>query len=352
MDIMQIGLLLNSNNKLCSYTEKFRDILLKNNLPAVLIDPNSNSLLDELEKCSHLLFRHTMADTDALIYDAIFNIASNVFHIKCFPDFETSWPYENKVKEYYLLKSHGFPIVDSQVFWNYDHAYKYLREASFPLIAKLPKGAGSSNVIIIDSVRDGQRIINQVFFKGVRPRRLRSRYNLTSISKLGIYEYVKSRLKSELMKKGIIQDKTEHPEWQIQKDAILFQKFLPGNTFDTRITVIGNRAFGFRRFVRKNDFRASGSGNFNMDNSKIDLRCVEIALTISKKLGFTTMAYDFIYDENKKPWINEISYNFVDFLIQKCPGFWDDNLSWHSIQNWPQYYQLVDFLHIEDLKGI
>jgi glutathione synthase/RimK-type ligase-like ATP-grasp enzyme len=350
-DIMEIGLLLNSNNKLCSYTYKFKEILIKNNLPFVLIDPNSYSLLDDLKKCSHLLFRHTMADTDALIYDAIFNIASNVFKIKCFPDLKTSWPYENKIKEYYLLKSHGFPIIDSHIFWNYDHALKFLKGTSFPLIAKLPKGAGSSNVILINSVGDSKKILNQVFIKGVKSHKLKSRSNLTSISKLGIYGYGKSWLKSELIRKGLLKDK-EHPEWQIQKDAILFQKFLPDNTFDTRIAVIGNRALGFRRFVRKDDFRASGSGNFDMDSSKIDLRCVELAFTVSKKLDFTTMAYDFIYDANKRPWISEISYNFVDSLIQKCPGFWDDNLTWHSIQNWPQYYQLSDFLLINDLKGI
>ena len=35
-----------------------------------------------------------------------------------------------------------------------------------------------------------------------------------------------------------------------------FQEFLPGNAFDTRITAIGNRAFGFLRENRPRDFRA------------------------------------------------------------------------------------------------
>src|SRR5574340_29644 len=148
---MRIGLLLNSDNKLCSYSETFMEIIIRNNLPFVLIDPNSDFLLDEIKTCSHLLFRHSQGDTDKLIYDSIFNIAQNTFHIKCWPNFETFWPYEDKIREFYLLKSHGFPIIDSHIFWNYSQAESFIEKARFPIVAKLPKGAGSSNVVIVNS---------------------------------------------------------------------------------------------------------------------------------------------------------------------------------------------------------
>lgn len=349
---MKIGLLLNSNNRLCSYSEKFREILIRNNILFVLIDPNSDSLLDEIKECSHLLFRHSQGDTDKLIYETIFNIAQNTFHIKCWPNYETYWPYEDKIKEFYLLKSHDFPIIDSHIFWNHNQADAFIKKTKFPIVAKLSKGASSSNVVIVKSVIDGKKIINQVFNKGVKTNGLNNSSNLSSLSKLGIIKYGKAHLKSFLLRLGILKDKTEYPEWQIQKDAILFQKYLPNNNFDTRVTVIGNKAFAFRRFVRSNDFRASGSGNFNMDPDKIDPRCLEIAFSISKKLNFNTMAYDFIYDEDKTPFINEISYCFVDWVVHSCPGFWDENLLWQSGQNWPQYYQLADFLMINDLIPI
>lgn len=349
---MNIGLLLNSNNRLCPYSEKFKDLLIKNDISFIFIDPNSGSLLDEIKNCSHLLFRHSQGDTDIILYDTIFNIAHNIYQIKCFPNFETYWQYENKIKEYYLLKSNEFPIIDSRIFWNYNNAEAFIKETQFPIVAKLSKGAASSNVVIVNTVKEGEKIINQVFKKGVKTRGLNSRSNLTSLGKVGIYKFGRAQLKSNLIKIGLLKDKTVYPEWQVQKDSILFQKFLPNNSFDTRITIIGNRALAFRRFVRKNDFRASGSGNFNMDPDKIDTRCLEIAFSISKKLNFKTMAYDFIYDEDNKPFINEISYCFVDWIVQKCPGFWDEHLTWHNGQNWPQYYQLSDFLEINDLKTI
>ena len=343
---MKIGLLLNSNNKLCSFSEKYREILSKNGVPITLIDPNSNSLLNEIKDCSHLLFRHSQGDTDKIIYETVFYIAQNVLGVKCWPNQETFWPYEDKIREYYLLKSHDFPIIDSHVFWNYKYADSFLKNTQFPWVVKLPKGAGSSNVVIIKTIKDGKKIIKQVFNKGVKSHKLDNRSNLFSVSKLGAAKYSKAVLKSVLLNTGLLKNKVDYPEWQIQKDGILFQKFLPGNAFDTRVTIIGNRGFAYRRFVRPNDFRASGSGNFDIDPKNIDLRCLEIAFSISKKLNFNTMAYDFIYDENKTPGINEISYCFVDWMVESCSGFWDENLKWHNGQNWPQHCQLEDFLNI------
>lgn len=349
---MKIGLLLNSNNKLCTYSQKYKDLLMINDLPFTLIDPNSPSLLDDLKQCSHLIFRHTQGDTDLKIFDTVFNIATRVYGIDCYPNLETWWPYEDKIKEYYLLKSHDFPIIDSRVFWNYEPALNFLFEARFPLVAKLPKGAASTNVVMLNSAEEGQKIIKQVFNRGVKTRQLKNPSNLSSLQKKGLYLYGKSRLRTVLLNNGVIRDNSDYPEWQVQKDAIIFQKFLPGNTFDTRVTVIGNRAIAFRRYVRKNDFRASGSGNFDHDNKLIDIRCIETAFAISKKLGFKTMAYDFIYDENQNPKINEISYSFVDRIVQSCPGYWDENLRWHEGNNWPQYYQLCDFLKMNELKTL
>lgn len=341
---MKIGLLLNSNNRLCYYSERFREILTKNGIPFIILDPNSDSFLDEIKNCSHLLFRHSQGDTDKILYEVIFNIAQNIYHVKCWPNYETFWPYEDKIKEYYLLKSHGFPIIDSHIFWNYDQAGAFLERSQFPVVAKLPKGAGSSNVVIVNNSSEGEKIINQVFKKGVRSKGLKSKSNLSSLSKLGIKKYSIAKLKSSLIKLGIIKNKAEYPEWQIQKDGILFQKYLPNNEFDTRVTVIGNKAIAFRRFVRPGDFRASGSGYLDTDPKQIDIRCIQIAFAISKELNFNTMAYDFIFDENKKPYINEISYCFADWAVESCPGFWDENLEWHTGQNWPQHYQLEDFL--------
>ncbi len=109
------------------------------------------------------------------------------------------------------------------------------------------------------------------------------------------------------------------PALELHKNYAYFQKFLPGNAYDTRVTVIGNRAFGYRRYTRDNDFRSSGSGKIDYDPKAIDLISVEIGHAISKKLCFQSMAYDFLYDENGKAALCEMSYNFVDEAHLQLP---------------------------------
>src|SRR5690606_30193963 len=96
-----------------------------------------------------------------------------------------------------------------------------------------------------------------------------------------------------------------------EKGYIYFQDFIPGNNHDTRVVIVGNKAFSIIRYNRKDDFRASGSGHKSYDPALIDPRCLQIAFEVSEKLGMQSCAFDFILDTNNNPLIIEISYGFV-----------------------------------------
>jgi hypothetical protein len=101
--------------------------------------------------------------------------------------------------------------------------------------------------------------------------------------------------------------------------------------------------------VRKNDFRASGSNDYDMRREQIDPRMLKLGFEISEKLGFQSMAYDFIYDEHKNPVIVEISYTYGDYP-EFSTGHWDPELKWHPGRLWPEYIELVDALGLTELK--
>jgi hypothetical protein len=63
-------------------------------------------------------------------------------------------------------------------------------------------------------------------------------------------------------------------------------------------------------------------------------------------MNFQSMAYDFVFDENEKPYIVEISYTFVDYAVHNCPGYYDENLNWHEGHYWPQF-SILDMLYPE-----
>ena len=94
-----------------------------------------------------------------------------------------------------------------------------------------------------------------------------------------------------------------------------------------------------------NDFRASGSGNFNVEPSQIDLRCVQAAFAAARKLQSQSMAFDFLFrGEAREPVIGEISYCYVDWMVEKCPGHWDDQMNWHEGHMWPEDAHVEDFI--------
>jgi glutathione synthase/RimK-type ligase-like ATP-grasp enzyme len=129
-----------------------------------------------------------------------------------------------------------------------------------------------------------------------------------------------------------------------QKGYIYFEDFIPGKDFDTRLVVIGTRCFGVRRYCRKGDFRASGSGITAYNPELFDNKCIQSAFETSKKLKTQSIAFDFIYDE-QEPKILEISYCFVmGPAYDNCPGYWDCNLNWHEKIINPQYFMIEDFI--------
>jgi glutathione synthase/RimK-type ligase-like ATP-grasp enzyme len=261
---------------------------------------------------------------------------------KCFPNLNTCWHYDDKIKQYYLLKSLGYPIADSWIFYDKKHALEWMEDADYPLIFKLKKGAGSNNVILINNKKEAKKIINKMFGKGIVseeriPHAGKIKYkDIESFIRHKADKYILNKIRGHSL-----------TTWQTEKNYVLFQKYLPNNSFDTRIRVIGNRASAVRRFVRKNDFRASGSGDWDLDHTKIDLEFVDLALRISKELQFQSMGYDFLYDENGKPSICEISYNFPDYIEW---GYWDQKLNWHDFKYVPPFLHLMHALDFKDLK--
>ena len=97
--------------------------------------------------------------------------------------------------------------------------------------------------------------------------------------------------------------------------------------------------------IRNNDFRASGSGLFNHSPEIINKESIKIAFNIANKLKTLSLAFDFIYDKNKKPLIVEISYAYtMKGETNNCPGYWDENLNWHPDNVNPQRYIIEDLI--------
>jgi glutathione synthase/RimK-type ligase-like ATP-grasp enzyme len=327
------------------YTDRFETILDYNDIEHIRLDVDDPDFWQQVSKLDLFIYWWGHAYNERQKALTIIPIVENEIGITCLPNMRTCWSYDDKIREYYLLKHYGFPVIPFWIFWDQKLALEWLKRTPLPVVFKLKGGAGSTNVILVDDKSLGKRLIRRMFRKGMKSWAVA--FGIAPWKDCDIKLFAR-RLGGSLIRR--INPTSTWPGWELHKNYILFQKFLPNNDYDTRVTVIGDRAFAFRRFNRTNDFRASGSGKIDYDTSKIDMKFVTKAFEISKTMGFQSMAYDFLYDENDDVALCEISYTYVDFAVRDCPGYWDSSLSWHEGHNWPQYFQLMDTLELPDMR--
>lgn len=318
---------------------RYEKILTYNKIDFKRLSIDDLDFWNSIKEVDFFIFRwwHTYDSTQ--LANTIIPIIEKHYHKPTFPSLKTCWHFDDKVKQYYLLSSYRFPFVKSYIFWNKNIALTWLAEVKLPVVFKLKNGAGSSNVVLINSKKKAARLIKVCFGIGI------SSVDASLSKFITIKLIIGSILRDfKILKRNSID------VIQTQKSYVLFQKYLPNNPYDIRITIIGQRAFAFRRFNRDNDFRASGSGKIDYEQDSIDKKAIGIAFEISNILGFQSMAYDFLYNERSELEICEISYTFSDTAIYNCPGYWDINGNWNSGHYWPQYFQLIDFLNNPSLK--
>jgi glutathione synthase/RimK-type ligase-like ATP-grasp enzyme len=247
-----------------------------------------------------------------------------------YPDQKTCWHYDDKIAQAYLLRAAGIPTPRSWVWFDREQAVAWARQAGYPLVLKLASGAGSRNIRLVNSVDEAIGWIELLFVAGVpcldRQWHLPPGWDRLSSG-------------TRLLLKGDPPD----PPWELNKDYVLFQEFLPGNDFDTRVTIIGDRAFGFRRFNRPGDFRASGSGDIDWDPEKVSSDFIHLAFKVASLLGLQSCAVDGLRRHGEAV-VGEISYAFASWAVEACPGHWDSKLDWHPGRMWPEEAQVADFL--------
>ena len=259
-----------------------------------------------------------------------------------FPNWATCWHYDDKVSQKYLLEAIGADAAPAFVFYDLESALRWIDAAAFPKVFKLARGAGSINVQLVRTAEQARRLASKAFGRGFKPAASilgDARSTIRRHRKKGDVLGVLRRLP-----KTLANIRRMNREIARERGYIYFQEFLPDNEYDTRVTIIGDRAFGFLRMVRANDFRASGSGSIVYDTARIDPRCVESAFRVANRLGTQSLAFDFVKDQSGAPQIVEISYCYLPGAVRECAGHWDSRLNWHEGHLWPQDAILIDLL--------
>lgn len=311
-----------------TFSDRWIEYCQKEKIPYKIVNAYDSDIVSQVkEDCDAFMWHHHHGDyRDALFAkQLIYSLESS--GIKCFPDFHTTWHFDDKVGQKYLLESIGAPLVPSYVFYTKQEAYDWINKTDFPKVFKLRGGAGASNVKLAHTASEAKKYVRRAYGKGFpqfdRWGYLKERFRKWRLGKdnfLGVCKGI-SRLLLP----------TDYAKMHgREKGYVYFQDFIPNNTFDIRVIVIGDKAFAFKRMCRPKDFRASGSGNFIYQKEQIDERCVSIAFNTNKKLKCQSVAFDFVFDKNNNPLVVEISYGFIAKVYDECQGYWTSDMNWHA----------------------
>jgi glutathione synthase/RimK-type ligase-like ATP-grasp enzyme len=231
----------------------------------------------------------------------------------CFPSFHEVWQYENKNRANYLYQHYDLPTIPTYVTQNKEEAFDLIDKVGYPFITKTTIGAGSTGVRKIKTRSEAVKMVNSIFCHN-----------------------------------GL---KTQYP-YQRQKDYLYIQKFIDDATFDLRIMLVGNMAFGYYRYPNKGDFRASGASN--TEKKAIPEDALRLALVVRNKLNSRQMGVDLLYSgKNKKYYIIETSlFNQIDtpeqLVIDGVPGYYDisdkDNIRFKEGKYWVQELLLKNII--------
>jgi glutathione synthase/RimK-type ligase-like ATP-grasp enzyme len=319
-----------------SWSERFEAVIRDHGAIVTYFDAGDLPRVLSAPTPDALMWRFTHGPDSQGLAKPFLAAAEHGLGIRVWPDHRTRWHYDDKAAQAWLLSAVGVPTPATTVLTDLDSARAWIRTARFPQVFKLRGGASSQSVCLADSREGALRLVDRAFWRGLSGHHDLSRISagrrdsMTRVLRALPRDLARAVVHRYRFGDDHVYEPRVKPVWPLERGAVIFQEFLPGNHFDCRVTVIGDRAFACRRFNRPADFRASGSGNLDVDPGQIDVAAIALAFEVSRKLGVQCMAYDLLRDPCGGHRVVEMSYTFVGRVVHMCPGHWDRSLRWHE----------------------
>ncbi len=312
----------------------------KNNIPYKIVNCFDTDIIKQIEDCEGLMWHWPQWDSKAILFARQLTYSVEKSGKKVFPNSQTCWLFDDKLGQKYLFEALKIESILTWVFYDLKKTFDWIRHAEFPVVFKLRGGASSENVKLIKSAKTARKITKIAFGKGFK---INNKWNKFK-DRILLFNRRRNLKNFIHILKGVIRlviEKENEKNPARERGYVYFQKFIPGNDSDVRLVVVGSKCFGMRRYSRKGDFRASGSGDSTYDNKLIESDAVQLAFKSSEKLNMQSAAFDFI-KENDQFKLVEVSYAFVSTSF---PGFWDSKLKWHDVKTSPQEVIIEEFIN-------
>ncbi len=202
----------------------------------------------------------------ATAYDTFVQIAKELPHVRFVPSLETQFPNKSKENVTLFAKKHNLAIPKTEIFYDKEEGYEYLKKAKYPQIIKRsygPSNYGGYFVHKADSFKEAKELLDE------------KKYN-------PIYT----------------------------QDAIPLKY-----SGDLRVMLIGHKPVcAFWRFSEEGGWITNTSQGGSMSYEKVPMNALELAVKVSKAAKAEYWACDIGIDKNTdKPYIIECATAFAAF---------------------------------------
>ncbi len=308
-----------------SFSKRWVDYCEKKHIDYKIVNAFSDDIIHQLKDCDAFMWHHHHADTTSRLAakQILFSIEQSGKIV--FPDFNTGWHFDDKLGQKYLLESINAPIVQSYSFFSKQDALDWINATSFPKVFKLRGGAGSSNVILVPNKNKARKLIKKCFGNGFKEnsvlKKIKYQYKKYTTRRISLKNFINFSIGATI--KSLFSNQNK------ESGYAYFQDFIPGNHYDIRVVVIGDKAFALKRMCQDKDFRASGSGKIIYNKSEISEECVKLSFHIAERLKTQCIGFDWVFEKNGSPLLIEMSYGFTMIGYDECEGYWTSDMVWH-----------------------
>lgn len=181
-----------------------------------------------------------------------------------------------------------------------------IRIQSYPVVIKTSEGSGSVGVSLAHNKKELKKKakrMGEVVFRG------------TGYSQKRHIQHILGVWKRKILKEFVC-------ETPFPRANLVIQTFIPGLDRDYKVLIFGEKYYLLQREVRKNDFRASGSGklSFPEELGLIENLVLSFARQAYLELNTPMLSIDIAYDGKKCHMIEFQCLNFGPYTLQfsKC----------------------------------
>lgn len=312
--LVKDGILYDDDAYLSSRADfiKYERFLINNKISYSYYNIDYSTWLEDAEQFDVIIWRSSSDPATQQMAKNKIYFLEKIAKKRCFPSFDELWPYEEKINIHYIYKYFKLPEIYSFVSFSKLESLNYINKCQFPIISKISTGSASQGVEILHNKRQAKKVINKVFSN---------------------------------------QGKRTYWYYLNQKDYVYFQKYINDATYDLRIIVIGNKLFGYYRYAKKGDFRASGSGI--VEKKEIPREALELAYLVKNVFNTSFLATDLLYSKSMKKYLIIESSIFIgidtceQLVINGISGYYErvseENYLFKPGKYWIQELALKEF---------